>query len=314
MPARRRIVIAIGGNAIKPPSAPPEGGRPLWELLDQTATQIAQLARRGDQVVVIHGNGPQVGTLLLAHEAAGGSPALTLDVAGAETQGQLGYLIQQTLGNRLRGLGSTWTTAGLITQVVVDGNDRAFAALTKPIGIEYNAAQAASFERSRGWDMREVHPGRWRRVVASPRPLDIVEMGAIEALLAAGVIPIVAGGGGIPVIRDGAALSGIEAVIDKDLSAQLVAMNLRADTLAVLTDVDRAYLDFESQDPRPLDRLTVAEGWRYLRDGHFPPGSMGPKVEACLRFIEGGGQRAAIAALPKAQGAADCLTGTVFTA
>ncbi|MEK7215741.1 MAG: carbamate kinase, partial [Chloroflexota bacterium] len=201
MPGRRRIVIAIGGNAIKPPSTPRAGGRPVWELLDQTASQIAQLAQRGDQVVLVHGNGPQVGTLLLAHEAAEGSPALTLDVADAETQGQLGYLIQQTLGNHLRGLDSAWATAGLITQVVVGENDPAFAAPTKPIGPEYSREQVGAFEVEKGWTLREVHPGRWRRVVASPRPLEIVELGAIEALLSAGVIPIVAGGGGIPVTR-----------------------------------------------------------------------------------------------------------------
>ncbi|MBI2886581.1 MAG: carbamate kinase [Chloroflexi bacterium] len=306
-----RVVIALGGNAINPPKDTSLSDHHGWEVLQQTTEELAQLIRAGYEVALVHGNGPQVGALLLQNEAARAQvPLATLDVCDAETQGQLGYMIQQLLGNQLRRLGVAKTVVSLVSQVVVDPADAAFLQPTKPIGPVYGRERAQELARERGYAVREVHPGAWRRAVSSPRPLRLVEAPALEAMLAAGLVPVVAGGGGIPVAERDGQLSGVEAVVDKDYSAELVATELRASTLVILTDVDRVYLDYETAQARPLERLTLAEGRRYLKQGHFPPGSMGPKVEACLRFLEHGGLSAVIAPLPGAEGAVKGVVGT----
>lgn len=305
------VVIALGGNAINPPKDTSLADHQGWEVLRKTTEEIARLIQAGHEVVLVHGNGPQVGALLLQNEEARAIvPLATLDVCDAETQGQLGYMVQQLLGNQLRRLGIDSAVASLVTQIVVDPNDPAFGDPTKPIGPVYTAERAQELAQERGYHVHEVHPGAWRRVVPSPRPLRMVEAPVLKALLASGAVPVVAGGGGIPVVERDGLLAGVEAVIDKDYSAELVATALGAEMLVILTDVDKVYLDFDTRQARALERLTLTEGWRYLREGHFPQGSMGPKVEACLRFLEHGGKAAVIAPLPHAQAAVAGTTGT----
>ena len=305
------VVIALGGNAINPPKDTSLSDHEGWQVLQKTTEEIARLIQAGHEVVLVHGNGPQVGALLLQNEEARSIvPLATLDVCDAETQGQLGYMVQQLLGNQLRRMGIDKAVASLVTQIVVDRGDPAFGDPTKPIGPVYTAERAQELAQERGYHVHEVHPGAWRRVVPSPRPLRMVEALVLKALLASGAVPVVAGGGGIPVVERDGLLAGVEAVIDKDYSAELVATELGAEMLVILTDVDRVYLDFDTPRAKPLDQLTVTKGWRYLREGHFPPGSMGPKVEACLRFLEHGGQAAVIAPLPYARTAVAGTAGT----
>ena len=303
-----RLVIALGGNALSPPD---NAGHQTSALLKQSCQQMAELIRRGHEVIVVHGNGPQVGALLLQNEAARDvTPPNTLDICDAETQGHLGYLIQQGLRNALVALAVEKPVVSLVTQVLVDPADPGFHDPAKPVGPVYGEERARQLMEARGYRMREVHPGRWRRVVASPKPLRIVESAAIQALVRTGVVPVTAGGGGIPVVESEGQLEGVEAVVDKDFAAELVGRLVKAEALIILTDVDAAYLDFETPQARRLAWICAEEGWRYLREGHFPPGSMGPKVEACLRFVEHGGRYAVIAPLPHVVAAVDGYVGS----
>ncbi len=307
-PIAGSLVIALGGNALEPGG----GGTDAWRLLDETARQIAALAVAGHRIALVHGNGPQVGALLLQNEAGRAIVAPAgLDVLDAETQGQLGYLIQQHVGNHLRRLGRDQAVAELVTQVVVDAADPAFQRPTKPIGPFY-LSESTALAAAPGAVVREVAPGRWRRVVASPRPQRIVELAAVRVLWDAGVIALAAGGGGIPVVEGPDGLRGVEAVVDKDHAAALLALNLGAERLLVLTNVDGVYLDYGRPGQRRLDRLTVSDGRRLLAQGQFPPGSMGPKVEACLDFVAAGGRSAVIAAVPEALAAVAGTTGTAI--
>lgn len=307
----KRAVIALGGNAINPPKDMLLHEHEGWEVLTRTTDQIAELVRRGYQVALVHGNGPQVGALLLQNEESRGLvPHATLDVCDAETQGQLGYMIQQLLGNRLRSLGMDVPVVSLVTQVVVDAADPGFERPTKPIGPALSEERAQELQQSRGYAVKQTPAGLWRRVVPSPRPLEIVETAAVDLLLAAGMVPVAAGGGGIPVVRRNGTLVGAEAVVDKDYAAELLATHLGAGLLVILTDVDRVYVDYGTAAARPLERLRSQEGRLLLKDGHFPPGSMGPKVEACLRFLEHGGDVAVIAPLPEAIAAVEGWAGT----
>ncbi len=302
------LVIALGGNALDPGS----GGQDAWRLLDETARQIAMLAAAGHRIALVHGNGPQVGALLLQNEAGRAIvPPAGLDVLDAETQGQLGYLIQQHTGNHLRRLGHDQAVVELVTQVVVDAADPAFQTPTKPIGPFYPSETAAP-AAAPGAVVRAVAPGRWRRVVASPRPQRIVELAAVRTLWDAGVIALAAGGGGIPVVEGPDGLHGVEAVVDKDYAAARLALDLGAERLIVLTNVDGVYVDHGRPGQHRLDRLTGREGRRLLAAGQFAPGSMGPKVEACLDFVAAGGRSAVIAMAPEALGAVAGTVGTVI--
>ena len=283
------VVIALGGNALLRP-----GERPEVEIqrenLRAAAAAIAGIARR-HSIVVTHGNGPQVGWLALQAEAAAGRPD-PLDVLGAESEALIGYLIEQELAPLLPGR----ELATLLTQVEVDPGDPAFARPTKPIGPLYAEARARALAAERGWQVAAV-PGGFRRVVASPEPRRIRELNVIRRLVGAGVIVICAGGGGIPVAPTGAgALRGIEAVIDKDLTSALLAAELGADALLLLTDVDAIYADWPAPAQRPIRHATPAE----LRARQLPAGSMGPKAEAACRFVERTGGLAAIGALADA--------------
>lgn len=300
-------VIALGGNALLRKG---DAGTVFDQLrrAEEATRPIAELAARGVPLVITHGNGPVVGNIFLRHEqCARDIPPMPLDVCGAESQGNIGYLISVALDNALARGGVAAPVATVLTRVIVQPDDVAFARPTKPIGGFFTEEEA---QRSPYPLARDADRG-YRRVVASPRPRHIVELPAIRALLAANVIPIAVGGGGVPVARrpDGSLL-GVEAVIDKDLAASLMARELGAESLIILTDIDRVYLDFLSGARRPLARLGAAEAARHLAQGEFLPGSMGPKIEAAIEFVRSGGQRVVIS-LPEQLGAA--LNGAAGT-
>jgi carbamate kinase len=308
------IVIALGGNAILQPGQKGTAAEQRANI-KETAGAIAGLVEMGHRVVVTHGNGPQVGNILIQHEAGSDQvPAMPLDICGAESQGLIGYMIQQALRNELAERGRPLSVASVVTQVVVDPKDPAFENPTKPVGPFYSADQARGFESERGWIMREVRPGRFRRVVPSPDPIRIVERDEIQALSDAGTVVIASGGGGIPVVETAAGrLEGVEAVIDKDLAGQRLAADIGAHVFAIFTDVDRVALAYGTPEQSFLDRMTLEEAKAYHAAGHFPPGSMGPKVLAVLRFLEAGGRRALIASIGQAAEALAGRAGTTVT-
>ncbi|MEW6045193.1 MAG: carbamate kinase [Bacillota bacterium] len=308
------MVVALGGNAILKPNQRGTAAEQR-ENLRQTSRQLVRLVQRGHQVVVTHGNGPQVGSILLQQEAgrAAGVAPMPLDVCGAESQGLLGYLIQQSLYNELVRANIEKSIVTVLTQTVVDPSDPAFSDPTKPIGPFYSEEQARQLAAETGYTYREDAGRGWRRVVASPQPVSIVEAQAIRLLLQQGVIVIAAGGGGIPVKRDADyVLTGVEAVIDKDLASSRLAAQMRADLLVILTDVPRVYLGYRTPQQRELVTVTTAEARRYLESGEFAPGSMAPKVKACVEFVEATGGRAAITALELLEEAVDGTAGTTF--
>jgi len=295
MRSRPRLVVALGGNALLRRGEPPTA-KAQRENVERAVGALCGIAGRCE-LVLTHGNGPQVGLLALQADAYDEMPPPPLDVLGAESEGWIGYLIEQSLRNALPGR----AVATVLTQIVVAADDPAFAAPSKPIGPVYPEARARALAEEHGWTV--ARDGEWfRRVVPSPEPLEIVELETIEALLAEGVLPICAGGGGIPVLRgpDGR-LRGSEAVIDKDLAAELLARSLGATRLLLLTDVPAV-----AWDGRPIRHAHPDD----LRRLAFAPGSMGPKVEAACRFVERTGGRAAIGALEDAQ---DVLAGTAGT-
>lgn len=289
-------MIAIGGNSlIKDPRHLSESDQ--YRALTETSARIAPIVRDGWRVAIGHGNGPQVGFVLRRSElAAGELPEVPLDVCDAETQGSIGYELQQTLGNAFRRLGIDRQAVTVVTQVEVDPADPAFGAPSKPIGSFMDRATAIRRRDEDGWVVREDAGRGWRRVVASPRPLRIVEEAAVTALLGRGFVVITVGGGGIPVVADEQGhLRGIAAVIDKDHASALLASVVGADVFVISTAVERVALDWGRPGQRPVDRLTVSEARRYLAEGvHFAPGSMAPKIEACIDFLERGGAEAVI--------------------
>lgn len=308
----KRVMIALGGNAIKQPD---ESGT-LEEQMRNIATacgQIAEIARRGNDVIITHGNGPQVGNLAIQQESAQDIvPPQPLVVLGAMTQGQIGYMMQQSLRNLLGDDG--WEVVTAVTQVLVDRNDPDFTDPHKPVGPFYTEEEAERLRTEKGWMIVKVRPNsdrQWRRVVPSPIPLGIIEGKAIRKMVDSGMIVIASGGGGIPVIRnEGGKLEGVDAVIDKDRAGEVLAEEVGADILLILTDVDSAKLDYGKPDERPIERMTVSEARRYSSEGHFLPGSMGPKVEACIKFVDRGGEKAIITSLEMA---ADALEGRAGT-
>ncbi len=289
------LVVAFGGNAILP-----SGQRGTLdeqrEHVCAMSAQLGRLVRDGHRVVVTHGNGPQVGDIMLRSELASPIvPPVTLDVAGAMSQGQIGYMLQQEIRNYLSAWGAASSVCTLVVQVVVDFADPAFQAPTKPIGRFYNAGEAETMRRERGWIMAEDAGRGYRRVVASPAPQSIVEWPAVKALIDSGVLVIAAGGGGVPVAYDNAGrLHGVEAVIDKDLSAWRLGSLVRARTLALLTEVEAVTLDYGTHEQRQLGVVSMEEMQAAYHSGQFPAGSMGPKVRAALGFLVEGGERVII--------------------
>ena len=292
-----RVVVALGGNALSP------GG----------GTGSAEEMRAA--LVLTHGNGPQVGRILLQQEAAAPAvPPMPMDVCGAESQGQIGYLLAQALGNALRARRLPQCVFPLITQVVVDGRDPAFRRPTKPVGPAYDAAAAQRIATASGHVFGEVAPGRWRRLVASPRPVGFVEEEPLRLVADSGHVLVAAGGGGVPVVADGedpaAPYRGVEAVVDKDHTAARLAGLVGAEVLAILTEVPSVVLGWGTPDARPLTELSVSAARRLLADGEFPAGSMGPKVQACCDFVAAGAGRAVIGGL---DAAVDVVLGTAGT-
>jgi len=310
--APRLLVLAIGGNAMQ--GEGDGGGAQEWfTALERSLPPLVDLVRAGHDLVLTHGNGPQVGDELLRMEASSLLvAALSLDLCVAETEGSIGYAIQQVLGNLLRAAGIERQVVAVSTQVIVDADDPAFQEPTKPIGPFYTRAQADRLARQHGWRTVEDSGRGWRRVVPSPRPLGVVEVSTIRAVVKAGAIPIAVGGGGIPVVETPRGLRGIEAVIEKDLATGVLAGALGADAVFFLTGVERVATGFGTPSQRFLDRLTVSEARRLLDAGEFPKGSMGPKVEAAMRFVEEGGERAAITSLDRIADAVAGRAGTHF--
>lgn len=308
-----RIVVAFGGNAILQPKQKGTAEE-QFENVRLACDALVGMVKSGTQLVLTHGNGPQVGNILLQNEAGKDIvPAMPLDVCGSETQGFIGYMIQQSFVNELRRSGMPHQVATVVTQVVVGEDDPAFQNPTKPIGPFYTEQQARQIMGEKGFVMKEDAGRGWRRVVPSPDPKEIYEKEVVQTLVSSGVIVIASGGGGIPVVRKNGGLVGVEAVIDKDLAGQRLALDVKADVLMILTDVPQVAINYGQPDQQFLSAMTVAEARRYQSEKHFKAGSMGPKVEAAVRFVEAGGTRSIVASLAQAEAALKGQAGTTIT-
>ncbi len=304
------MLIAVGGNSLIRAGEKGTVGEQLANTR-RTAAAILGLIRDGYRLVITHGNGPQVGADLLRSERASDQvPGHTLDVCGAATQGEIGYLLAQSLDDELSAAGLHVPVVSLVTQTVVSRNDPAFKHPSKPIGPFYSQADAEEKKRQFGWSIVEDAARGYRRVVPSPEPIEIVEQEVIRDLVNDGVLVVACGGGGIPVVRENGKLVGVEAVIDKDRASALLASNLAVDIFAISTDTDYVYLDYKKPAQRPLTWVTALDMEKHYRDGHFPPGNMGPKVESVLRFLKHGGREAVITSYEKLQEAIAGSAGT----
>ena len=302
------VVIALGGNALQAVGMPATAENQL-QVAEATAEHIVNILEAGYTLAMAHGNGPQVGRIVLDN------PAMPFDVCGAMSQGYIGYHLQQAMGKVLKTRGVQKNVATVVTQVVVDQNDPKFQNPSKPIGAFYTEEEAKALAEEKGWAVKEDAGRGWRRVVASPVPVEIVEIDAVKQLMAAGLVPITVGGGGIPVIRkEDGTLEGTAAVIDKDLASEKLAEDIDADVLLILTAVESVSINFRKPDQKDLDKVSVAEVKEYMAQGHFAPGSMLPKMEAAVRFAESkAGRRAVITSLEKAVEALNGKAGTTIT-
>lgn len=311
----KKLVIALGGNALQEAGKPATAQAQL-EVVEKTSEYIADIVERGYEVIVAHGNGPQVGRIVIQNEVASAStPAMPFDVCGAMSQGMIGYHIQQGLSKVLRHRGINKNVVTIVTQVVVDKDDPKFKAPSKPIGPFYTEEEAKAIAAEKGYTMKEDVGRGWRRVVASPLPAEIVELDAVKTLNDAGFVVVTVGGGGIPVVRNEAGdLEGVAAVIDKDLASEKLARDMDADALVILTAVEKVSINFKKPDQKDLDRMSAAEAKQYIKEGHFAPGSMLPKIEAALNFVESKpGRIAIITSLDKAVDAIEGRAGTTIT-
>jgi carbamate kinase len=312
---KKTVVVALGGNAIIQPGQKGTFEEQMTNV-HVTCEQLAQMVKSGDyRVVVTHGNGPQVGNLLLQNEAGKDVAApMPLFALGAESQGFIGLMIQQNLGNLLAEQGNgDIPVATIVTQVVVDKDDPAFANPTKPVGPFYSEEEAKALEADKGYNIREDAGRGWRRVVPSPDPIEINEKAAIRLLVEAKSLVIASGGGGIPVMRENGKLVGVDAVIDKDLAGERLAVDVGASIFMVLTDVDSVRLNYNTPDEKVLSKITIDEAKKYAEEGHFAKGSMEPKVRAAVRFVEAGGEKAIITSLDQAVAALEGNAGTTIT-
>ena len=306
----KTALVAVGGNSLIRAG---EKGTASEQLTNarRTAQALIQLIRDGYSLVLTHGNGPQVGADLLRSERACDQvPGLPLDVCGAATQGEIGYVLAQSLQHEIAARGLRTPVASIVTQTVVDPNDPAMLRPTKPIGPFYTRDEAENRRRTLGWNIVEDAARGYRRVVPSPEPIEIVELEVIRDLVRDGVLVIACGGGGIPVVRNNGGFEGVEAVIDKDRASALLALELGVDLFVISTDVDRIYLDYKKPAQRPLDLITASTLEAHYRDQHFPPGNMGPKVESVLRFLRGGGQEAIVTCYEQLHAAVTGHAGT----
>ena len=309
----RLAVVAFGGNALLRPE---DRGTQEEQIAraKQAARWLAEIVRYGYKLIVVHGNGPQVGNILIqAEEASTKIPPQTLDVAVAQTEGSIGFMLQQAIRNRLDAIGVPGEVATILTEVEVDANDVAFKRPTKPIGPFFTRYRAEALERDLGWTMKEDSGRGWRHVVPSPKPLRILNLETISRMLDTASCVIAAGGGGIPVVRGrDNAWRGIEAVIDKDYASAKLAADLKADLFIILTGVHKVAIDFGKPTQRALDRMTVAEAEKHMADGQFPPGSMGPKIDSALQFVRSSGRQVLITDVEVLREALEGKDGTVI--
>lgn len=309
----KKVVVALGGNALGPDPSK------QFERLGHAAENLALLVKEGVNVVVTHGNGPQVGVIDEAFEAArksgDGTPPMALSDCNAMSQGFIGAQLGLQLRNSFRRHDVMRNAANVPTHVVVDADDPAFKDLEKPIGAFMTEKEAQAFSRATGFPVREDSGRGWRRVVASPVPQDIVELETVRDLMEDGCVVVACGGGGIPVVQDDGALRAVDAVVDKDLSSSMLAWKVEADVLVILTAVEKVYVDFNCPTQKAVDTMTCSEARAYIAQGQFAPGSMLPKVEACVRFVEARpGSRAVITSLDHAAEGLRGETGTVVCA
>ncbi|WP_040194578.1 carbamate kinase [Clostridium culturomicium] len=308
----KNIVIALGGNALG------NNAEEQLKLVKSTAKTIVDLVEEGYNVIIGHGNGPQVGMINLAMDFASnngaGTPFMPFAECGAMSQGYIGYHLQQSISNELNDRGINKNVATVVTQVVVDKNDKAFVNLSKPVGMFYSKEEAEKIAAEKGFTFVEDAGRGYRRVVASPQPKRIVELETVKELVERGTIVITVGGGGIPVIEDERGrLEGVAAVIDKDKSSAKLAKDLNADMLIILTAVDRVCINFNKPNQEELSTLDIKEAERYIEEGHFAKGSMLPKVEACMDYVKNSNNgEALITSLEKAKDALHGFTGTVI--
>ena len=309
-----KIVVALGGNALQSGKSEATAEAQL-AVVKETCERIADLSEKGYEVAVVHGNGPQVGRILLASETAKDvTPAMPFDVCGAMSQGYIGYHLQQALRFALAKRGKNIPVVTLLTQMVVDKKDPAFQNPTKPIGPFYSEAEAKELAESKGYSMKEDAGRGWRRVVPSPIPTKIVELDSVKKLWDSTIV-ITCGGGGIPVLEtENGDLEGTAAVIDKDFAAELLAENIEADALMILTEVEKVAINFNKPNQENLGHMTYAEAEKHCQDGQFAPGSMLPKVQAAMKFVKANpDKKAIITSLAKAIDALEGKTGTVIT-
>lgn len=309
--ADETVVVAFGGNASYPPTIKGLAQEQL-DLMAEACRHLLRIIDSGRRLVLTHGNGPVVGNILFRMaRTANELPPMPMDICVAHSQGGMGYMLQQSFMNVLHAHGVDRTVSAIVTQVEVDPADPAFANPTKPVGRFFNVLEAEILRSEHDWQFVEDSGRGYRRVVPSPEPRRILDLASVKALLDGGVVPIAVGGGGIPVVKDAnGCFHGVSAVIDKDLTSAMLASELGASTLVMLTGVDRVALDFGQPTQRSLDRLTVAQARAHQAEGQFPPGSMGPKIAAAIRFLDRGGERAIITSLDRAYDALEGRAGT----
>ncbi len=299
---KKKVVIALGGNALELENGDKSANAQL-EAAKKAAVCIADVIEEGHTVILVHGNGPQVGKILIQNEVAKNeTPAMPFDVCGSMSQGMIGYVIQQSVQNELKKRNIKKPVSTILTQMVVDKNDPGFKNPTKPVGVYYTKEEAAQLEKEKGWKVVEDAGRGYRRVVPSPLPNEIVEFDSIKSLVDSGHVVICCGGGGIPVIKnEDGSLEGTAAVIDKDRASSLVAQKLEADELVILTAVEKVSINFKKPNQKDLDIMSIDEANEYIKEGYFAPGSMLPKVEACMEFAKSkSGRESLIASLEKA--------------
>ena len=306
------ILIALGGNAILQEK---EKGtfEEQYSNVENTAKKIAEIIRMGNSVVITHGNGPQVGDIVSMYEWSKDKlPAMPLPVCGAESQGMIGYMIAQALGNELESIGIKKEIGCVLTRTLVDKDDPHFKSPSKPIGPFYDKEESDAITKKYGWTMAKEND-KYRRVVASPEPVGIMELDIIKRLHDSGAVVICNGGGGVPVVRNGNAYEGANAVIDKDLASSLLARELDTDMLIILTDVDNVFLGYGSESQKPLGTVSADECSAYIEKGEFGEGTMKPKIEAAISFVRHTGKSAVITSLANAEKAAELKAGTIIT-
>jgi carbamate kinase len=306
-----RLIVAIGGNAIHPAGIKGTSEEQV-AIAGETAKALLPLLEIENELIITHGNGPGVGKVLMRQALARDKVApMSLDICVANTQGVTAYLLVQAFENALREIGNQRHVVGLVSQVEVDPDDPSFSNPTKPVGYFYSQEEANNLAQTLGWTMREDAGRGWRMVVGSPKPKHVCDISLVEVLASRGTVVIAGGGGGVPVVRDQRGVRrGVEAVIDKDLTTAHIANILGIEEIVILTAVSRVAINFGKPDQQELDTISVSQARKYLEEGHFPDGSMGPKIEATIKFIEGGGKRAIIGHLNEALPAIRGETGT----